>query len=55
MLSLPLTAPAVRRLRANADSHDLCTLTLTATHTILGVARRHPGGTCAPSPATACG
>jgi hypothetical protein len=42
---VPVPTPVLRRLRATADTYDVFTLTLTASHTLLGVARRHPGGT----------
>ena len=45
LIPIPLLTPVLRRLRATATSHDLFTLNLTASHAVLGVARRHPGGT----------
>ena len=44
LTGIPVPAQVLRRLRANADTHDVFTLTLTASHALLGVARRHPGG-----------
>jgi hypothetical protein len=46
LTGIPIPAPVLRRLRAAADSHDLFTLTLTAGHALLGVARRHPAEVC---------
>ncbi|MEV4511531.1 hypothetical protein AB0K00_21465 [Dactylosporangium sp. NPDC049525] len=45
LTGLPIPEPLLRRLRAMATTHDLFTLTLAADHVVLGVARRHPGGT----------
>jgi hypothetical protein len=45
LTALPIPEPLLRRLRAAATTHDLFTLTVTADHVALGVARRHVGGT----------
>lgn len=44
LIGIPVPEPVLLRLRATATSHDLFTLTLTADHVVLGVARRQPAG-----------